>query len=326
MIEIINPFNKKAIRTIGLTSCEDADGNKFPVENNIIRFVSGKNYADSFGFQWNKFHDTQMDREDWQLKWSKERLFAATGWQHENLAGKDILEVGSGAGRFSQVVLEETNANLYSIDYSDAISVNYRNNGHHRERLHLFQASIYDMPFPDNSFDKIFCIGVLQHTPNFRKAIKCLADKLRPGGELIVDFYVINGWWTRVQAKYFLRPVTKKLPHDRLLSVIDRNAGWLIGAYEFFDRAGLGRVVNRFIPVCDIRNTLPPNLSAEEKKEWVILDTFDMLSPEHDHPQRISTVSKWFRENNIDVTFAGKITYGGNKYAPIVKGIKRPVK
>jgi SAM-dependent methyltransferase len=121
------------------------------------------------------------------------------------------LEVGSGAGRFTQIVLDYTKANLYSIDYSDAVSANYRNNAHHGDRLHLFQASIYEMPFPDNSFDKVFCFGVLQHTPDFKKSVKSLIDKAKPGGEIAVDFYPIKGWYTKINAKYICDPGPKNV-------------------------------------------------------------------------------------------------------------------
>jgi len=42
------------------------------------------------------------------------------------------------------------------------------------------------MPFPNNSFDKVFCFGVLQHTPDFDASIKVLIEKAKPGGEIVV--------------------------------------------------------------------------------------------------------------------------------------------
>jgi SAM-dependent methyltransferase len=189
--------------------------------------------------------------------------------------------------------------------------------------LKLFQASIYEIPYPDNSFDKVFCFGVLQHTPDFEKSVKCLIEKAKPGGELVVDIYPVYGWWTKVHAKYIFRPWTKKMNHEKLLARIDKNADKLIGAYNFFDKIGLGKIVNRFIPVCDIKGTLPRNLSKKELREWVVLDTFDMYSPEHDHPQRIETVKGWFEKHGMEVSFAGTIPYGGNFKAAVVKGIKK---
>src|SRR5829696_8910371 len=105
MIQLINPTNQQPLHNNG-NGYVDEKGNKFPVIDNVLRFVPNENYTASFGFQWNKFQKTQMDRERDHLSLSKERFFSATGWDKENLLGKNVLEVGSGAGRFSKVVLE----------------------------------------------------------------------------------------------------------------------------------------------------------------------------------------------------------------------------
>ena len=92
--------------------------------------------------------------------------------------------------------------------------------------------------------------------------------------------------------------------------------------YFFFDQIGVGKIVNRFLPIVDIKGTLPAGLSKEDLREWVILDTFDMFSPQHDHPQKIATVKKWFEEFGMKVTFADYIIFGNNFSAATVKGIK----
>lgn len=322
MIPLINPTNNKPLIKEG-TEYKDSDGNIFPVINGVPRFVPADNYTNSFGFQWNKFQKTQIDREAKNSSFSKERFFVATEWDKEDLTGKNVLEVGSGAGRFTQIVLDYTKANLYSIDYSDAVSANYRNNAHHGDRLHLFQASIYEMPFPDNSFDKVFCFGVLQHTPDFKKSVKSLIDKAKPGGEIAVDFYPIKGWYTKLSSKYIFRPWTKKMSHEKLLNKIDRNADRLIKTYKVIDKMGLAMIGHRFLPMCDINRTLPANLSKEELREWVVLDTFDMFSPAYDNPQRISTVKKWMEDCGVKVTQAGFLTYANNLKVAVVRGIKK---
>ena len=322
MIPLINPTNNKPLTKEG-TEYKDSEGNIFPIINGVPRFVPADNYTNSFGFQWNKFQKTQIDREVKNSSFSKERFFVATEWDKEDLFGKNVLEVGSGAGRFTQIVLDYTKANLYSIDYSDAVSANYRNNAHHGDRLHLFQASIYEMPFPDNSFDKVFCFGVLQHTPDFKKSVKSLVDKAKPGGEIAVDFYPIKGWYTKINAKYMLRPWTKKMSHEKLLNKIDRNADRLIKTYKVIDKMGLAMIGPRFLPIGDINRTLPANLSKEELREWVVLDTFDMFSPAYDNPQKISTVKKWMEDCGVKVTQAGFLTYANNLKVAVVRGIKK---
>ncbi|MEM7548235.1 MAG: class I SAM-dependent methyltransferase [Bacteroidota bacterium] len=286
----------------------------YPFINGAYRLVPEKNYTDSFGFQWNKFPKTQIDRFSKQLEQSSERFWKETGWAKKDLEGKNVLEVGSGAGRFTQILLEESGANIYSVDYSSAVEANYKNNGPNN-RLKLFQASVYELPFEEKQFDYVLCLGVLQHTPDFEKSVECLAKMVKPGGEIAIDFYEQRGWYTKIHSKYIFRPITKRLDHKSLLRMIEKNANWLIRLYKFLYSFHIG-FMTRFIPICDIRNTLPSDIEGETLKEWVILDTFDMLSPAHDHPQSISRVKGWLSKL-MRVNFAGHVFLNSGQAAVI---------
>lgn len=319
-VRLINPANQRPLRAKGEALVDGKDG-VFPVVNGVPRICEPDNYTENFGKQWNLFPATQIDDPAKGLDVSADRFFAATAWKPEDLVGADVLEVGSGAGRFTRAVLENTKANLYSVDYSNAVEANFATNRDVTDgRLHLFQASIYEMPFPDGSFDKVFCLGVLQHTPSFEKSVRTLVEKAKPGGEIVVDFYPIRGWWTKLHAKYLLRPLTKRMAHDRLLRLIDRNAGWLIAAHRGLSKVGLA-ALTRFLPVVDQR-TLPKGLSRKELREWTVLDTFDMFSPEYDHPQRVNRVAEMFRDSGAEVTFAGFIDTPTGKSA-VVRAVRR---
>lgn len=318
-IELVNPFTGLQLISTekGLTYSNEVI---FPNINGAYRIVKEDNYTDNFGFQWNKFAGTQVDKSS-NLDISKERFFAETGWDKEDLSGKNILEVGSGAGRFTQIILDFTQGHVYSIDYSNAVEANYKNNGPN-DRLHLFQASVYEMPFAKNQFDKVICIGVLQHTPDVERSVQSLIEMVKPGGELVVDFYPINGWWTKLQAKYILRPWTKKMSHEKLYRKIDKNIDWQIKTSRFFSKIGLGKLLNRFLPICDINGTLPKNIPYERLRELCVLDTFDMFSPQFDQPQKIITVVNWFHKYGMLDVWGGNIKYN-NGNAAVVKGIKK---
>jgi len=320
-VSIVNPKNNSPLTFTG-TGFVDSFGNIFPIVKGVARICESENYTVNFGVQWNKFDKTQLDNEIDGLNLSRRRFFAETHWDQEDLTGQCILEVGSGAGRFSKVVLEHTKAVLYSVDYSDAVSANFKNNSQIApDRFHLFQASVYEMPFPDDSFDKVFCLGVLQHTPDFDASIKALIGKAKPGGEIAVDFYPIKGWWTKINSKYILRPITKRMQHDRLLKLIEKNVDWLIKVHYIFHRIGLG-FMTRFLPLCNVNESFPKSLTNAEVREWAILDTFDMYSPEHDHPQRIADVAKMFERQGAQVTFSGIEQFGEGMSASVVRGIK----
>jgi len=250
-IQLINPYNKQLLYRIN-DMYIDSSNNSFPIVKGVTRIANETNYTDNFGIQWNIFDKTQLDDDLKGKNLSRQRLFAETKWDKQDLRGKSVLEVGSGAGRFSKVILESTLATLYSVDYSDAVTVNFKNNNPIApERFNLFQASIYEMPFQNDSFDKVLCLGVLQHTPDFDASVKALISKSKPGGEIVVDFYPINGWWTKIHAKYIFRPLTKRLTHSRLMSLIELNINWLIKLQNGLHKLGLGGFT-RFLPLVDI--------------------------------------------------------------------------
>jgi len=300
----------------------DSLGHRFPIRSRVPRFVDSAGYTENFSLQWNRFSRTQLDSQDNTL--SSQRFWAETGWSRVALNGVDVLEVGSGAGRFSRVLLAESKARLFSIDYSESVTANLSNNSYYVDngRLVLAQASIYDLPFTDNSFDYAFCLGVLQHTPDFKDSLRCLIDKLSPGGQLVVDFYPINGWWTKISAKYLLRPLLKRLSPKMLLQFVRLIVPVSIIIYKVLTLIGLNKAT-RFLPICDIDATLPSNLSKEQLIEWCVLDTFDMFSPRYDHPQRIETVAKWVNELGADVTFAGFVDFADSNRAAVVRAVKR---
>ncbi len=131
--------------------------------------------------------------------------------------GVRILEAGSGAGRFTEVLLR-TGADVYSFDYSSAVDANYANNGG-AENLSLFQGNIFNIPFAERSFEKVFCLGVIQHTPDPELAFKSLARQVKPGGELVIDVYT-KRLVSLLHWKYFLRPITTRMDKKQLYRFI----------------------------------------------------------------------------------------------------------
>ncbi len=297
--------------------------NAQPISNikDIPRFIlEGTDYTGNFGFQWNKFRETQIDtaKNNEASRTSTERFFAETNWHQEDLDGKSILEAGSGAGRFTDVILNHTKANLYSFDYSNAVEANYENHKHFSERLQIFKASIHEIPFQKQQFDKVIFFGLLQHIPHSKKSVFGPSKQLKFGGEIVVDFNPLKGFYGKINVKYVLRPFTKNMESIKLLSLIEKNVDWMISLSKFLHKIGLG-ILSRFITLADIYGTLLyQELSKEQLRQWCVLDTFDQYSPMYDNPQKISTVAKWMKEAGLKVTFNNFIKTG-NSYTAVVK-------
>ena len=288
-------------------------------KDSISYYINEKNYSDSFGRQWNKFRKTQID--GFNNTQSFDRFFNETGLNSNDFKNKKILEIGSGAGRFTNIILNHTDGIVYSVDSSDAVKANYENNKKFvNKRLFLYKASLYQLPFSLNQFDIVICFGVIQHTPDIKKTIDCLCEQVKKNSILIVDFYPYNGFWTMISAKYILRHVTKRLSFNTNYSIFKKSVKYLIPIYFFLEKINL-KFLNRFVPIADISNTIPKNLNPKQLEEMVLLDTLDMFTPKYDRPQKIFKISKLISNNNFNILFAGKINYK-NLTSTVIKGKK----
>lgn len=194
----------------------DLNGKDIPIINFIPRFVEINNYTDSFGKQWNMFKKIQLDSYN-KTKITHERFFTGTEWKPEEMRNQRILEAGCGGGRFTEILLG-VGTRVYSFDYSNAVDVCYENNSHNN--LCLFQGNIYTVPFKENYFDRVFCYGVLQHTPDPKGAFLNLVKYLKKGGKISIDVYLKDGKIYPSKAKYIWRPLTTKIKHKTLFKII----------------------------------------------------------------------------------------------------------
>ena len=157
------------------------------ISNFIPRFVESQSYSESFGFEWNVFKKTQLDSYT-KTNISKDRWESITQKKVESLKSKTVLDVGCGSGRFLEVIAPYCE-DLVGIDMSNAVDVSRENLINKFPNVHFLQADLNDMPFKEGSFDLIYSIGVLHHTPSLEKALKSLLKFLKPGGELIIWVY-----------------------------------------------------------------------------------------------------------------------------------------
>lgn len=272
----------------------------FRIVRDVPRFVPDDGYAGSFGFQWNVHARTQLDSFTGKPI-SRNRLFEASRWPAE-LPGQTILEAGSGAGRFTEVLVT-TGATIISLDLSSAVDANQQSNGGNANLL-IVQASMFDIPVRRRSMDKVMCLGVIQHTPDPARAFACLAECVRPGGELVIDVYAAR-LRSLLSWKYLLRPITRQMNGERLYGLIERITPILLPVSNFLYGV-MGRFGLRLLPIVHYPQL---GLSPELSLRWAVLDTFDMYSPAHDHPQTIPVVRGWFDAAGFtDVT----VEYGPN--------------
>ena len=177
-----------------------ASGTRYPIIGGIPRFVDSDQYVGSFSFEWNTHDRTQLDmyRDD---KPSEKEFVAKTAFTPEFLKGKLVLDAGVGAGRYADVA-SRWGADVVGVDLSLAVEAAHRNLKD-RPNVWIAQADIGALPFKPGSFDVIFSIGVLHHTPDTRQYFRKLVPLLKPGGTIAIwvyprsESYAVRERWVR---------------------------------------------------------------------------------------------------------------------------------
>ena len=254
---------------------------EYPEARGVVRFVPAQNYADNFGFQWHRYDRTQLDEGD--VRSSERNFKARTGFTPEDLRGKLVLDVGCGMGRFAEVATRY-GARVVGIDLSAAAEVAARNLAQ-RDFVAL-QADVFQLPFAPESFDYIYSLGVLHHTPDCEKAFKILPQYLKPGGEIAIWVYSAYNKWYRFSD--FYRRFTSKMSPKTLHGILSVAVPFFNGVNSFLKKIPLiGRPLAGII-----QHVFPVNLNPN--KPMRVLDTFDWYSPTYQSKHTYEEVFRWF--------------------------------
>jgi SAM-dependent methyltransferase len=260
----------------------------FPVRNGVQRFVDGDAYAASFSYEWNVHRRTQLD--DDARNNSERTLRENTGWRPEDVRGKRVLDVGCGMGRFSDVILR-WGGEVYALDLSFAVDAASANLGG-RPGFHVAQASVFELPFPPETFDLIFSFGVLDHTPDCERAFKALPPLLKPGGKVAIWIYSIHTYRpdsVDERRDRLYRHYTSRMS-PRTLHALCRMLCRVRVKHHGLWHMALPGFVFHAIPRL---NWGYPDHDAR------VLDTFDWYSPEYQSKHSYPEVYGWFRDAGL---------------------------
>jgi 2-polyprenyl-3-methyl-5-hydroxy-6-metoxy-1,4-benzoquinol methylase len=251
----------------------------------IPRFVDPtQNYAESFGYQWKRWHDIRSDNRNpgYNLR---QVILDRTHFDEFDLQGKTILECGMGGGDDTEALLTLPFSEVHSFDLSTSVerAVLYLKD----ERLSVSQASIFDIPYADASFDVVFCHRVLQHTPDPKRALECVCRKVKPGGLLFVHSYKRSRRWM-AEWRYKYRWLTKRLPWHWIATYLDLCGPTLHRINKLCRRNSItAELAYRFLPFFALPELGEGSQTTERQRiELEKNVTFDALTPWYDNPMR----------------------------------------
>ena len=128
----------------------------FIKKDNIYIDKRLEDYSSNFGLQWNEFPITQFDSHTG-FPLTKNRLLSSSEWDLNEIKDKLIIELGSGAGRFTEILIS-AGSYVVSVEMSEAINVNSLNNN--SENIIFIKSSINNLKFLNDLFDYVLCYGV----------------------------------------------------------------------------------------------------------------------------------------------------------------------
>ncbi|GAC1466817.1 MAG: hypothetical protein NVSMB9_07760 [Isosphaeraceae bacterium] len=241
----------------------------------------------AYALQWNRFRIVR-DEEDRATFRNRTGLDPSGG----ALAGGDVLDAGCGMGRYLRVAATGSPRRLVGLDLSEAV----RAAGDLTRGLpgvSLVRGDLLRPPFGPGSFDHIYSLGVLDHTPAPRAAFLALARLLKPGGRIVV--------WVYPREKPLLervihahRAISTRLPLSVLVFLSRLTAplgGWkrrlMASRHRPVARAGV------------LLNVLTIGVSMHPDAEVRVCDTLDWYAPRYLSRHTLDEVRGWFEEAGL---------------------------
>jgi SAM-dependent methyltransferase len=169
------------VETGGLTC---AGGHRYPIVRRVPRFVQHDLDADqartrdSFGYEWTKLYPEHgHTRPEFQAE--RDIFLEYTRTVPSDFRGKLVLDGGCGNGRYAKLA-NDWGARVVAVDISAAVEIASQNLAG-RDSVDVVQADLFKLPFRPNTFDLIYSVGVLHHTPDAHGAFKAMQPLAKPG-------------------------------------------------------------------------------------------------------------------------------------------------
>ncbi len=248
-----------------------------------------KKTADSFGFEWIKFHQLKSEKGFLEFIYPIEKDF---------FLGKFILDAGCGNGSYSYYA-GTYGAEVIAMDFSDSVSVARKNTT--KMTVQVVRADITRPPFREGSFDYIFSIGVLHHLPEPETGFQQLVPLLKQGGLISLWVYGRAKQWAAVYLYEPVIKITRHIPHRLLYylcygpATIMEITNWI---YYLLNRISLKKIAS----------FLPFKYYADYPFSVKLNDAFDVFATPSARYYTESEIHDWFTRANlqdINITTAG---------------------
>jgi SAM-dependent methyltransferase len=203
------PKSKSALQLVASVRAEDgeilegklvADGHEYAIRNGIPRFVESSSYNPTWDYKW-----TVLDRgvgHNYRIIDEKDQayqihdIFDRNGYDgrvYRKSTNGLALDIGCGIGQYSVKLMRDyAPEKLVALDLTGGVDIFRKilleRYPQFKTRIVIVQASAFDMPFADETFDFVMSLGVLHHTGDTRQALTNACKLVKPKGN--INFWV----------------------------------------------------------------------------------------------------------------------------------------
>lgn len=242
---------------------------------------------ESFGFEWNEFEDYDEDNFDAWLAPLTPEFFR----------GKVGLDAGCGAGRHA-LRAHRYGAEVVAVDLSRAVDAAYRK-ARMADGVHVVQGDIFNPPLASRSFEFVYSLGVLHHTPDPPGAFQKLVPLLAPGATIAVMVYA-SGRSLTLGTLALMRAVTTRLPLP-----VTKSLSWLAAVADTTGPIAVYRALRRLGLTPAVLDRLTPEhvrLYARDTFQTCYTDWLDRLSYPHVHYYSRADLVQWLATAGLHQT------------------------
>ena len=167
---------------------------------------------------WKTLNDDYINDES---KKVLKNLFERNNINLNCIKDKTVLDMGCGSGRFTIALSQLGASKVVGVDLGKTgIEIGHKMVDKLKlDNVTFLRESVLHLPFNNESFDFVFCKGVLHHTNNVHRGLSELHRVIKKGGKAYLYLYGHGGifWYSRKR----MREVMQKIPMEYTMKVLD---------------------------------------------------------------------------------------------------------
>jgi len=273
-------------------------GADFPIQFGIPIFLSPEekesHVAKSFGFEWQMQHKGAFEKDavfGRTLDEDIEYFFNAFAIAPEQIKNKLVLDAGCGSGALTvELAKRFPDCTFVGLDINPAIMKVYENSID-LPNLYVVRASVFSIPFLEETFDLVWSNGVIHHTGNTRGAFNSVIRQVKTGGRAYLWVYQ-KKLSPMVALRILLIPLGLKYWNHEFLyhfcQLISLPTWLVVKVFALFGKLRFTR-----------KHTHLRILTQNRGYNELVLTWFDVLSPKYRSTYSKSEFESWFVQNNF---------------------------